>query len=34
VLGGKYLFSIRIGDRNTTGEPINDIELVGYDLMK
>ena len=32
-LGGKYRFSITIGDRKTTGEPINDIELIGYDSI-
>ncbi len=30
-LGKKYRFSIKISDYRSTGEPINDIELVGYD---
>ena len=32
-LGGKYRFSVRLLDYKTTGESINDIELVGYDLI-
>lgn len=33
-LGKKYRFSIKILDYKSTGEPINDIELVGYDLVE
>ena len=32
-LGKKYRFSIKISDYKSTGEPINDIDLVGYDLI-
>jgi len=33
-LGRKYRFSIKIMDYKTTGEPINDVELVGYELIE
>jgi len=33
-LGKKYKFTIRIFDYKSTGEPINNIELVGYDLVE
>lgn len=33
-LGKKYKFTIRILDYKSTGEPINDVELVGYDLVE
>ncbi len=33
-LGKKYKFSIKILDYKSTGEPINYIELVGYDLIE
>lgn len=33
-LGKKYKFTIRISDYNSTGEPINDVELVGYNLIE
>jgi len=33
-LGKKYNFSIKILDYKSTGEPINDIELVGYELIE
>lgn len=33
-LGKKYKFIIKILDYKSTGEPINDIELVEYDLME
>ena len=29
----KYKFSIKITDYKSTGEPINDIDLLGYDLI-
>lgn len=32
-LGAKYRFSVFISDHKSTGESINDVELVGYDLM-
>ncbi|MFH1749703.1 MAG: META domain-containing protein, partial [bacterium] len=31
-LGEKYTFSIKILDYKTTGEPINDVEIIGYSL--
>ena len=33
-LGKKYRFSIKILDYKSTGEPINDVELVGYELIE
>jgi len=33
-LGKKYKFSIKILDYKSTGKPINDIELVGYELIE
>jgi len=33
-LGSKYKFSLQITNENTTGEPINDVELIGYELVK
>jgi len=33
-LGKKYKFTIRILDYKSTGEPFNNVELVGYDLVK
>ena len=33
-LGKKYKFRIRMLDYKSTGEPINNIELVGYDLVE
>lgn len=33
-LGKKYRFSVKILDYNTTGEPINDIELIGYNSIE
>ena len=32
-LGKKYQFSIKILDYKSTGEPINDVEIVGYNLL-
>lgn len=32
-LGKKYRFSIKILDYKSTGEPINDIDLVGYESV-
>ena len=31
-LGEKYQFSIKIHDYKSTGEPINDVEIIGYTL--
>lgn len=31
-LGKKYKFSIKILDYNSTGEPMNDIEVIGFNL--
>jgi len=31
--GGKYTFSIKILDYKSTGEPINDVEIIGYNLL-
>ena len=33
-IGKKYTFSIEILDYKTTGEPVNDIKLVGYNLIE
>jgi len=33
-LGSKYKFTIQISEYNTTGEPINNVELIGYELIK
>ncbi len=33
-LGKKYKFSIRITDYKSTGEPLNNIELLGYDSLE
>jgi len=32
-LGKKYQFSIKILDHKSTGEPINDVEIVGYNPL-
>ena len=32
-LGKKYRFSIKILKQNSTGEPVNDIELLNYELI-
>jgi len=32
-LGKKYQFSIKILDYKSTGEPINDVEIVGYNFL-
>lgn len=34
VLGGKYKFSVRILDNKSTLDPLNDVEIVGYDLVE
>ncbi len=31
-MGEKYTFSIKILDYKSTGEPINDVEIIGYNL--
>ena len=33
-IGKKYLFTIKITDRKTTSEPLNDIELIEYKPSK
>jgi len=33
-LGKKYKFTIKMRDYKSTEEPINDVELVGYDLIE
>jgi len=33
-LGKKYRFSINITQYKSTGEPLNDIKLVGYDIIQ
>jgi len=30
-LGGRYRFSVKVLDHSTTAEPLNDIELLGYE---
>ena len=32
-LGKKYTFSIEILGRKTTGDSLNDIEIIGYDIL-
>ncbi|MFA5125863.1 MAG: hypothetical protein WC462_02575 [archaeon] len=33
-LGSKYKFIVKITNENTTGEPINNIELIEYELIQ